>query len=69
MKFNFEGEQLTISEIRKRVPILANNTIRSHLNAGRNTRISMLSYDPKIGMAKGGQRAARKSARTHGYVR
>ncbi|MDR7098541.1 hypothetical protein J2X04_000888 [Lysobacter niabensis] len=34
MKFTFEGEQLTISEIRKRVPILANNTIRSHFECG-----------------------------------
>lgn len=44
--FTFEGEQLTVSEIRKRVPALSDQSIRSHLAAGRNSTQAMLSHFP-----------------------
>lgn len=64
--FAFEGEQLTIVEIRQRVPILADSTIRAHLCAGRTTRVAMLSFDPR----KASARAARRNniARNKGRV-
>ena len=46
-KFEFEGEQLTVKQIRERVPILGEESIRNHLRAGRNTRTAMLSHVPK----------------------
>ena len=42
--FEFEGENLTITEIRKRVPAFSDQTIRKHLEAGRNTTQAMLTH-------------------------
>jgi hypothetical protein len=44
-RFEFEGEELTIREIRERVPVLTGATIRHHLKNGRNTRQLMLAHD------------------------
>lgn len=46
-RFDFEGELLTVAEIRERVPALSDPTIRKHLEAGRNTRQAMLTYRPQ----------------------
>jgi hypothetical protein len=45
-RFPFEGEELTVSEIRKRVPALSDQSIRSHLAAGRNSAQAMLTHFP-----------------------
>lgn len=42
--FLFDGEQLTISEIKQRVPCLHDWSIRNLLSKGINTRMGMLSY-------------------------
>lgn len=59
-RYNFEGEQLTVTEIRQRVPALADTTIRRHLAAGRNTRQAMLTFDSSKGIATSGRKAARR---------
>jgi hypothetical protein len=51
----FEGEQLTVQQIHKRVPILSERTIRDHLAAGRRTRSAMLCFDPIAAAARGGR--------------
>lgn len=45
-RFIFEGEELTVSQIRERVPALKDHSIRAHLAAGRNTAQAMLSHFP-----------------------
>lgn len=35
--FDFEGEMLTIAQIRQRVQIVSDASLRAHLAAGRNT--------------------------------
>jgi DNA-binding response OmpR family regulator len=41
----FDGQSLTMSEIRQRVPVLSAPSIRRHLREGRNTSEAMLAYD------------------------
>jgi len=40
----FDGQLLTVAEIRERVPVLADASIRDHLRAGRNTASAMLCH-------------------------
>lgn len=54
--YEFEGEQLTVAQIRQRVPALSADTIRNHLAAGRNTRQAMLAFDPAAALRLGGRR-------------
>lgn len=58
-RYEFDGEQLTVAEIRERVPALSASSIRSHLAAGRNTRTAMLSFNPSTARAAAGRRARR----------
>lgn len=67
-RHDFEGEQLTVAEIRRRVPILSDRSIRDHLQAGRRTRSAMLSFDPAAASARGGRIAAAR-ARVLGHDR
>lgn len=46
--FGFEGEQLTIAQIRERVPRLADWSIRNLLAKGINTKVGMLSHRPVV---------------------
>lgn len=65
-KFMFEGESLTASQIRQRVPILSDATIRAHLAAGRNTASAMLTFDGAARSRAGGAAAAKRAkARGH----
>ena len=43
-RFEFDGQLLTVSEIRARVPAFCDSTIRDHLRAGRNTTSAMLCH-------------------------
>lgn len=45
--FDFEGEMLTIAQIRQRVQIVSDASLRAHLAAGRNTASAILSHVPK----------------------
>ena len=45
--FEFEGEQLTVKQIRQRVTALSEKTIRDKLAKGMKTRGAMLSAHPK----------------------
>lgn len=56
-RHEFEGEQLTVAEIRERVPVLSADTIRRHLAAGRRTSGDMLSFDPRAKFAAAGRKA------------
>jgi hypothetical protein len=47
IRHDFEGELLTIAEIRNRVPVISEQSIREHLAAGRNSRQAMLCYRPR----------------------
>lgn len=62
--YEFEGELLTIAEIRQRVPAIADPTIRKHLEAGRNTRQAMLTYTPKWAKPTDASRYPHKAARS-----
>ncbi len=60
-RWMFEGEELTVAQIRQRVPILSDRTIRKHLAAGRDTRQAMLNFDISAASARGGRKAARRA--------
>lgn len=45
--FDFEGNAMTVREIRELVPALSDKAIRDHLRAGRNTRRAMLTHVPR----------------------
>lgn len=61
-RYEFEGELLTVSEIAERVPVLSRRAIRKHVQAGRNTRMAMLAFNPAVKRSAGGRRAARNRA-------
>ena len=68
--FEFEGEQLTVAQIRERVPILTDHCIRDHLKAGRNTVQAMLSYcrsHPSWANGRKASKAARAAGRVPSY--
>jgi hypothetical protein len=44
----FDGELLTVAEIRDRVPAISKDAIRDHLAAGRNTSTQMLCFNAKL---------------------
>lgn len=56
LRHEFEGEQLTLREIRARVPILGERTIAKRLALGLTTRIAMLSYDEAAEKRRAGVR-------------
>lgn len=60
----FEGEQMTMAQIRALVPVLGEHSIRGHLAAGRNTRQAMLAVDPAAQRRNAGRlgRAAAEAA-------
>lgn len=57
-RYDFEGEQLTVAEIKTRVSCLSAETIRRHLDAGRNTAQAMLSFDISRARSASGRRNA-----------
>lgn len=65
---DFDGERLTVRQIRERVPVLSERAVRDYLAAGRNTAMAMLSFDPKAASARGGRIAATR-ARRNGHDR
>ncbi len=42
--FEFDGQLLTVAEIRERIPAFCDSAIRDHLRAGRNTTTAMLCH-------------------------
>lgn len=46
-RYEFEGQQLTLSEIAKRVPCMSMTAIRNGLAKGRKTRRQLLSADAR----------------------
>lgn len=60
-RFDCDGEQLTVAEIRQRVPALSDSTVRAHLAAGRNTTAAILAFDPKRAQRAGGRVAANRA--------
>jgi hypothetical protein len=57
----FEGAWLTVKEIRAMVPCLSPHCIRNHLEAGRNTRTAMLSFDHNAARRQGARNGSRKT--------
>lgn len=57
----FDGQQLTIAEIKKLIPVVSESSIRQHLEAGRNTREAILNYRPKWAKPMDSSRFPRKS--------
>ena len=53
----FEGEQRTMTEIRKMVPALGYSAILSALAAGRNTRLAMVTFCPRRASTNATKRA------------
>lgn len=50
--FDFEGQRLSLTEIRNLVPYMSREGIRRHIEAGRNTRPQIASFDPKAAIRK-----------------
>lgn len=59
-RYWFEGEYLTVRQVRERVPVLSSQTVRARLREGLETRMAMLSVDPDIVRRKNGKRAAQR---------
>lgn len=57
--YTFDGHPMTLAEIRQRVPVISEATIRDHLRAGRNTRQAMLSYSQVEAFRQAGKKSAR----------
>lgn len=62
-RFPFEGQMLTITEIRKVVPCLSRGCVVSHLEAGRNTKKAMLEFDTNAARRRGGKHGSVKAGR------
>jgi hypothetical protein len=65
-RFEFEGEQLTLREIRARVPALSESNVRTLLRKGMRTRAAMLAYDPATWRREAGIRG-RAAAEAGGF--
>lgn len=59
-RYWFEGEFLTVRQVRERVPVLSSQTVRARLREGLDTRMAMLSVDPDVVRRKNGKRAAQR---------
>lgn len=64
--YTFEGQSLTIPEIRLLVPILSERTIRRHLAEGRNTRQAMLAYNSSAKLSAAGKKS-HANAKSRGW--
>lgn len=42
----FDGEQLSINQIKQRVPALSTDSIRDYLARGLHTKVAMLTFRP-----------------------
>lgn len=60
-KHLFEGERLTIKQIRERVPVFSETTISILLKKGFDTRVAMLSRDPTLRYRAGGIRNSERA--------
>lgn len=59
-RFEFEGEQLTVAEIKAIVPVISRAVIYQHLRRGLNTRQKMLTFNGP-GAVLAGARRGRKA--------
>lgn len=50
--FDFEGQRLSLTEIRKLVPYMSRGSIGRYIKAGRNTRAQIASFDPKAAIRR-----------------
>lgn len=57
-KFNFDGDELTLTQIAERLHMSV-QAIRRHHKAGRFTRQEIMGYEPKAAQRAGGRRGAR----------
>ena len=62
----FDGEQLTVQQIHQRVPALSERSICRALAAGRNTKQSMLSFDPRQAYRAAGKKS-KASPKSRGW--
>jgi len=60
--WTFEDTEATIREIRAVVPCLSHECIQRHLEAGRNTRQAMLTFDSDAARRRGGRNGRRAVA-------
>lgn len=64
--YEFEGEQLTVAQIKERVPALSHRSITWHLESGRTTRQAMLTFDGGAARRAAG-RNGRAAAESKGF--
>lgn len=64
--YTFDGQLMTLAEIRQRVPVISEATIRDHLRAGRNTKQAMLSFSQTEALRQAGKKSA-KTNRSRGW--
>lgn len=55
-RFEFEGAQRTVSEVRAMVPALGRCAVADRLAKGMTTRAQMLDFDAGAAMRAGGRR-------------
>ncbi|MBN8740711.1 MAG: hypothetical protein BGP24_14735 [Lysobacterales bacterium 69-70] len=55
-RYEFEGQRMTVAEIRAIVPVISRSAVVQHIKAGRTTRQQMLQFDPRAAMRAGGKR-------------
>jgi hypothetical protein len=61
--FDFEGQQLTVRQIREIVPAFSDCQVRRHLQAGRNTRAAMLNHSPTEAIRRAGRKGKKAAER------
>lgn len=64
--YTFDGQPMTLAEIRQRVPVISEATIRDHLRAGRNTKQAMLGFSQTEALRQAGKKSARTN-RSRGW--
>lgn len=61
LKHSFNGEMMTVAEIKKIVSCESDWSIRQHLEAGRNTTSAMIQHNGKAGLCAAGRKGSRRS--------
>jgi hypothetical protein len=60
--FNFDGDELTLTQVAERLRMSV-QTIRRHHKAGRYTKEQINGFDPKRAQRAGGKRGSRRLKR------
>lgn len=66
--YHFDGANRTLKEIQAIVPLIKDyDTLRRHLDAGRNTKAAVIVYNPAVRRASASARMSNQLGRTWIY--